>query len=211
MRAISGLSAKFLPWRIFVLVCIQSITSLTAMSSTTFTVRVETDVKKRLEKLAKSTGRSRSFLAAEALNQYLDGNEWQVTGVRKPWVPLIAGKAYPTSRSKHGSIPGAASANARPLDDWRNENRLVAGSCRRPSFAACLYCGRQSCYCPADRAAHHREHRAITARQSPNGPSGTGAGHPRTCHSEDTLHRALSAPANNDPNLARLSCGATLA
>ncbi len=34
------------------------------MSSTTFTVRVETDVKKRLEKLAKSTGRSRSFLAA---------------------------------------------------------------------------------------------------------------------------------------------------
>ena len=24
-------------------------------------------------------------------------------------------------------------------------------------------------------------------------------------------HRALSAPANNDPNLARLSCGATLA
>jgi predicted transcriptional regulator len=30
------------------------------MSSTTFTVRVETDVKKRLEKLAKSTGRSRN-------------------------------------------------------------------------------------------------------------------------------------------------------
>jgi len=43
------------------------------------------------------------------------------------------------------------------------------------------------------------------------GRAGTGAGHPRTCHSEDTLHRALSAPANNDPNLARLSCGATLA
>ena len=28
---------------------------------------------------------------------------------------------------------------------------------------------------------------------------------------EDTLHRAVSAPANTDPNLARLSCGATLA
>ena len=56
-------------------------------------------------------------------------------------VPLIAGKAYPTSKSKHGSIPGAASANARPLDDWRNENRLVAGSSRRPGFAACLYYG----------------------------------------------------------------------
>lgn len=53
------------------------------MSSTTFTVRVESDVKKRLEKLAKSTGRSRSFLAAEALSAYLDVNEWQVAGVRK--------------------------------------------------------------------------------------------------------------------------------
>jgi len=53
------------------------------MSSTTFTVRVETDVKKRLEKLARSTGRSRSFLAAEALSEYLDVNEWQVAGVRK--------------------------------------------------------------------------------------------------------------------------------
>ena len=36
------------------------------MKSTTFTVRVDTGVKKRLERLAKSTGRSRSFLAAEA-------------------------------------------------------------------------------------------------------------------------------------------------
>ena len=38
------------------------------MKSTTFTVRVKTGVKKRLERLAKSTGRSRSFLAAEAID-----------------------------------------------------------------------------------------------------------------------------------------------
>jgi predicted transcriptional regulator len=55
----------------------------TIMASTTFTLRVETDVKKRLEKLAKSTGRSRSFLAAEALREYLDVNEWQVAGIRR--------------------------------------------------------------------------------------------------------------------------------
>ena len=36
------------------------------MSSTTVSVRINPAVKKRLEKLAKSTGRSRSFLAAEA-------------------------------------------------------------------------------------------------------------------------------------------------
>src|SRR4029077_5212547 len=52
------------------------------MPSTTFTVRVESEVKKRLEKLARSTGRTRSFLAAEALNEYLDVNEWQVAGVK---------------------------------------------------------------------------------------------------------------------------------
>lgn len=62
------------------------------MSSTTFTVRIEPEVKKRLEKLAKSTGRSRSFLAAEALNEYLDVNEWQVAGVREAIASLDRGE-----------------------------------------------------------------------------------------------------------------------
>ena len=53
------------------------------MPSTTFTVRVDSAAKKRLERLAKSTGRSRSFLAAEAINEYLDVNEWQVAGVKR--------------------------------------------------------------------------------------------------------------------------------
>jgi RHH-type rel operon transcriptional repressor/antitoxin RelB len=62
------------------------------MASTTFTVRVEPLVKKRLEKLAKSTGRSRSFLAAEALNEYLDVNEWQVAGVKRAIASLDRGE-----------------------------------------------------------------------------------------------------------------------
>ena len=70
------------------------------MSSTTFTVRVETDVKKRLEKLAKSTGRSRSFLAAEALNEYLDVNEWQVAGVKIALVSLDRGGGVPHDEVK---------------------------------------------------------------------------------------------------------------
>ncbi len=53
------------------------------MSSQTFTVRVDSGVKKRLEKLAKSTGRSRSFLAAEAISEYVDVNEWQVAGIKR--------------------------------------------------------------------------------------------------------------------------------
>ena len=70
------------------------------MPSTTFTVRVETDVKKRLEKLAKSTGRSRSFLAAEALSEYLDVNEWQVAGVRKAMGSLDRGEGVPSEQVK---------------------------------------------------------------------------------------------------------------
>ena len=62
------------------------------MPSTTFTVRVESAVKKRLEKLAKNTGRSRSFLAAEAINEYLDINEWQVAGITKAVASLDSGE-----------------------------------------------------------------------------------------------------------------------
>jgi RHH-type rel operon transcriptional repressor/antitoxin RelB len=70
------------------------------MPSTTFTVRVEPDVKKRLERLAKSTGRSRSFLAAEALSEYLDVNEWQVAGVRRAMASLDRGDGVPHQEVK---------------------------------------------------------------------------------------------------------------
>jgi predicted transcriptional regulator len=63
------------------------------MPSTTFTVRVDAAVKDRLEKLAKSTGRSRSFLAAEAIDEYLDVNEWQVAGIGSAIASLDRGEA----------------------------------------------------------------------------------------------------------------------
>ena len=62
------------------------------MPSTTFTVRVDPIVRKRLENLAKNTGRSRSFLAAEALSEYLDANEWQVEGVKRAMSSLDRGE-----------------------------------------------------------------------------------------------------------------------
>jgi RHH-type transcriptional regulator, rel operon repressor / antitoxin RelB len=62
------------------------------MASTTFSVRVDQKVKKRLEKLAESTGRSRSYLAAEAINEYLDVNEWQVAGIKRAIASLDRGE-----------------------------------------------------------------------------------------------------------------------
>jgi RHH-type transcriptional regulator, rel operon repressor / antitoxin RelB len=53
-----------------------------AKPSTTFTIRVDEDDKKRLEALARSTGRSRSFLAAEAIAEYLAVNEWQIEAIQ---------------------------------------------------------------------------------------------------------------------------------
>lgn len=70
------------------------------MTSTTFTVRVDSTVRKRLEKLAKSTGRSRSFLAAEAIGEYLDVNEWQVAGIKRAMVSLDRGEGVPHERVK---------------------------------------------------------------------------------------------------------------
>lgn len=64
-----------------------------ARASETFTVRVDAPTKARLEKLAESTGRSRSFLAAEAIAQFLDANEWQVEGIRDAIRAIDAGEA----------------------------------------------------------------------------------------------------------------------
>ena len=52
------------------------------MASTTLSVRVDSAEKERLGVLAKSTGRSSSFLAADAIKEYLAVNEWQVAGIK---------------------------------------------------------------------------------------------------------------------------------
>ncbi len=49
--------------------------------SATVTLRLDDAVKDKLEKLAESTHRSRSFLAAEAIKAYVDSNEWQINEI----------------------------------------------------------------------------------------------------------------------------------
>jgi len=71
------------------------------MRSATFTVRVDAAAKRRLERLAKSTGRSRSFLAAEAINDYLDVNEWQVARIKQAIASLDRGEGVSHERVKH--------------------------------------------------------------------------------------------------------------
>jgi predicted transcriptional regulator len=68
------------------------------MDTDTFSVRLGHKAKARLQKLAKSTGRSRSFLAAEAIVAYLDINEWQVAGIGKALSSLDRGKGIAHER-----------------------------------------------------------------------------------------------------------------
>lgn len=67
-----------------VLLCIHKHTSRdTKMTSVTMTVRLDDDAKLRLDKLAEITHRSKSFLAAEAINEYLVTQEWQLAEIKK--------------------------------------------------------------------------------------------------------------------------------
>ena len=52
------------------------------MSTVALTVRVDSEMANRIEKLAKATKRSKSFLAAEAIEEYLAVQEWQVHAIR---------------------------------------------------------------------------------------------------------------------------------
>lgn len=52
------------------------------MTSATMTLRLDNKLKKRLEKLAVLSERTKSFLAAEAIKEYLDLHEWQMSEIK---------------------------------------------------------------------------------------------------------------------------------
>ena len=51
--------------------------------SATVTIRLESELKQRLEKLAEAMQRSKSFLAAQAIRDFVDLNEWQVQEIEQ--------------------------------------------------------------------------------------------------------------------------------
>ena len=53
------------------------------METTTLTLRVPVEMKDRLDKLAEATHRSKSWLAGEALRQYIDLESWQIGEIRQ--------------------------------------------------------------------------------------------------------------------------------
>jgi RHH-type transcriptional regulator, rel operon repressor / antitoxin RelB len=56
------------------------------------TVRLDANLKAKLEALARSTKRSKSFLAAEAIAAYVELNEWQLAEIEAGIAELESGQ-----------------------------------------------------------------------------------------------------------------------
>lgn len=61
--------------------------------STTLTIRVDAEIKQRLEQLARQQRRSKSFVAGEAIGEYIAIQEAQIAGIRDAIAELERGEA----------------------------------------------------------------------------------------------------------------------
>ena len=60
--------------------------------SSILSIRLEPTVKDKLDKLAKSSKRSKSFLAAEAIAAYVEAESWQLSEIESGLKELNAGR-----------------------------------------------------------------------------------------------------------------------
>ena len=63
--------------------------------STTMTIRVSPELKKKLDRIASATSRSRSFLAGEALAAYVDRELEIIDGIKRGMADAEAGRLVP--------------------------------------------------------------------------------------------------------------------
>src|SRR6476620_12097638 len=74
--------------------------------TTTLSVRIDTDTKKRLEALAKRARRSQSFLAAEAIAAFVEAESWQLDEIQKGFTELDEGRGVPHKDVEKWLRPG---------------------------------------------------------------------------------------------------------
>jgi RHH-type rel operon transcriptional repressor/antitoxin RelB len=61
------------------------------METAVLTLRVPVEIKRQLDKLADATHRSKSWLAGEAIQRYLDLEAWQIDEIGKALAEADAG------------------------------------------------------------------------------------------------------------------------
>lgn len=72
--------------------------------SSTITIRIDPETKKRLEKLAKATDRSMSYFVSRALEQIVEQEEWQIGEIKR--------------RVRAADRPGAESIPHGDIEAW---------------------------------------------------------------------------------------------
>jgi predicted transcriptional regulator len=64
-------------------------------SSTTMTIRLSSETKQKLDRLAVDTRRSKSFLAAEAVSAYVERELEIIEGIRRGMADVEGGRVVP--------------------------------------------------------------------------------------------------------------------
>jgi RHH-type rel operon transcriptional repressor/antitoxin RelB len=59
--------------------------------SSVLTLRLDAKLKNQLDRLSKAMNRSRSFVAAQAIQEYVSVNEWQINEIKKGLAEADAG------------------------------------------------------------------------------------------------------------------------
>ena len=65
----------------------------------TLSIRIDAGTKKRLDALARRAKRSKSFLAAEAINAYIEAEEWQLSEIHSSIREVEVGKVLSHDRA----------------------------------------------------------------------------------------------------------------
>lgn len=63
------------------------------------TIRIDQETRQRLDRMAQATARTRSFLVADAIQEYLSLNEWQVEAIQEGVRQADAGRLV-----SHGEV-----------------------------------------------------------------------------------------------------------
>ncbi|MBF0622539.1 MAG: CopG family ribbon-helix-helix protein [Magnetococcales bacterium] len=82
-------------------------------ASATLTLRLEPELKEQLDQLSRSTKRSKSFLAAEAIRNFISTNAWQVDAIKNA-----------VEQANNGGPFVAHEDVAAWVESWDTENEL---------------------------------------------------------------------------------------
>src|SRR5512134_2468592 len=170
--------------------------------TTTLSVRIDTDTKRRLEALAKRARRSKSFLAAAAIAAFVETESWQLDEIQTGIKELDEGRGVP-----HKDVANWLRSWGRKRERKAPacDHRLVAASHRASGSSPRVHRARQSKGRQSNCWHIARSCRAAR-RAAQSGPSWSGRWYAGTGRTGHTVHDPIQAawrPARGHCRLPR--------